>query len=283
MARIARNVDLIIHCASNTSFIDPHGCYRTNVRGMQHLIEFVRLCKRQPLVVYVSTATSRGVVCDRCVDEDEAANPEIRHFNEYTRSKAQAERLLLASGLHALVVRPSIVLSAGIRDRRCAMNILWCAPLFAMLEAAPIDRASRLDVVTVGFVVDCVIRLLRHHGPRFSCYHLSAGPAGATRCGTIFDYIDSYYMRSHRLQLIPPTQWNDAARHRFTRSRVQRIILVRVRPYLPFLNMNTVFDCRRISDVLGQDMPDNPPVTAYLGELLQQFSISEALAASLAP
>jgi nucleoside-diphosphate-sugar epimerase len=97
---------------------------RTNIEGVRRLVEFARSCDRPPLIVYMSTASNVGDVKGRCVAEDEGCRPENRHHNEYTKSKAIAEELLRTSGLPALVLRPTIVLGAGLPDPQFARQIL---------------------------------------------------------------------------------------------------------------------------------------------------------------
>jgi thioester reductase-like protein len=113
-------IDLIIHCAGETSFIRETSCVDTNVVGMRNVVELAWGCKRCPLVVFVSTAANCGSMAHACLREGEGCNPHNGHHNEYTRTKAVAERMLMDSGLPYLVVRPSIVLSAGLPDRTFA-------------------------------------------------------------------------------------------------------------------------------------------------------------------
>ena len=282
-AEIGGEADCLIHCAGETSFVRGQACRRTNVQGMQHLLAFARGCQRLQLLVYISTATNCGKVSSCCLPESEASPAGMEHFNEYTRSKAEAEQLLRASGLPVLIVRPSIVLSAGLLDKRFAMNILWCLPVLNLLEAAPVDPASRLDIVTVRFVVESLLRLLQLSERRHTCYHLSAGQLGAVAFGRIAEFLDEFYNRGEPLKLIPPQEWAASRRPWPPRTRPHREAAAKLRPYLPFLNMNTVFENRRLAAELGPAMPDNPELLSYLGTLLRQFSLEDALLAARNP
>jgi thioester reductase-like protein len=91
---IASCVDIVIHCASELSFIRDAHCRRTNVLGMHNLVELVRSCKREPTVVHIGTAASCGAVSHRCMSEGDGSNPGNQHHNEYTRTKAVAEQVL---------------------------------------------------------------------------------------------------------------------------------------------------------------------------------------------
>src|SRR5262249_30566000 len=151
---IAAGVDVIVHSAADTSFAARPGVARTNVEGVRRLIEFARSCRRNPLVVYLSTASNVGRVAGRGGAEDPGGGRETDHFNEYPHSRAVGEGLVRESGLPVLVLRPTIVLSGGLPDPRFARQILWCAPLGRVFRALPVDPAGRIDVVDVEFVAE---------------------------------------------------------------------------------------------------------------------------------
>lgn len=280
---VLKEVDVVIHCAASTSFVRGAECRETNVQGMERLIAFCRDSTRKPLVVYVSTAANCGDIRGQCLAEVQGGHPDAMHYNEYTRTKAQAEQLLRQSELPSLIVRPSIVLSAGLAERRFAMNILWCLPLLNLLGAAPIHPASRLDFVTIEFVVESILRLLLRPRLRHQCYHISAGETGSITARRITEFLDGFYGRSEPIQLFPQSEWTSAVKKRFVQTHDQRAAAMRLRPYLPFMNMNTVFDNRRLVAELAHAMPHNPDPLSYMGTLLRQFSLADALTASRNP
>ncbi|HUU83785.1 MAG TPA: SDR family oxidoreductase [Phycisphaerae bacterium] len=268
-ALVADSVNMVIHCASELSFIRDVSCRQTNVVGMQNLIELVRDYRRSPLIVHVSTATICGSVSHQCVTEEDSDDPDVDHFNEYTRSKAAAERVLRESGLPALVLRPSIVLSAELPSEDFAKAILWFLPLLNEFDAVPVDPASRVDVVPVSFVADSMIRLLQAPTRAYDCYHVSAGPAGALRCGDVGRYLDEFYQRANPILPVPPDQWTRQIHRRYVATRTQRKLFATLKHYLPFLNMDVVYDNTRLRNELGGGPLVIPPITDYLGGLLR--------------
>lgn len=281
--RIRGSIDFVIHCGGETSFIRDAECVDTNIVGMQNLVDFVRGCKREPMIVYVSTAANSGAVTHACLGEDDGCKPDGNHHNEYTRSKAIAERILLDSGLPALVVRPSIVLSAGLPDRVFARAILWFIPLLRCFDAVPVDPSSRLDIVPVDFVVRSIIKLLTCRDRRWRCYHLSSGSQGATTCEEFSRYLDGFFRRSCPMRLVPPDQWDRHLHRRYVRARHQRTLFGTIRYYLPFINMDIVYDNARLREEIGDDSVRVPAVTEYAGDLLRLITIEEAEAESLNP
>ena len=264
--------DIIIHSAAETSFIRAAACRRTNIAGAKRLIEFTRECTRNPLLVCLSTAFVSGVVANACLTEEDGRRPRSEHHNEYTHSKAVAEELVRSSGLPVLVVRPSVVLSAGVPDAAFARAILQFVPLLSELDAVPINPAGRPDAVPVQFVVDSIIRLLQLPRLRYDCYHISAGEEGAATFGQLTPIVDRFYGRALPLRLIPLAQWTRDVHRNYIRTPEQRRIFASLRNYLPFLNMNVLYDNTRLRAELGDRFPECPPLTSYLEELLDLIS-----------
>ena len=50
-----------------------------------------------------------------------------------------------------------------------------------------------------------------------------------------------------------------------------------MRFYLPFLNMNVTYDNRRLREELGADCPRLPPLSEYLGSLLDLITMGQAV------
>lgn len=264
---IRRDVDVVIHSAAETSFLRAADCRRTNIAGAENLIEFTRQCERKPLLVCLSTAYVSGVVANACISEDDF-RPENEHHNEYTRSKAVAEELFRSSGLPVLVVRPSVVLSAGIPDPVFARAILGFVPALQELDAIPVNPAARPDVVPVQFVVDSIVRLLQKPHLAHDCYHISAGESGTANYEQLARTVDRFYGRTEPLRLIPPSQWTREIHRRYIGTPERRRIFGSLRNYLPFLNMNVLYDHSRLRQELGERFPPLPPVTSYLGQIL---------------
>ena len=94
---IAASADIIIHNAADTSFATHRDTSKTNVEGVRRLIDFARTCRRDPLVVYMSSASNVGRASGRCLDESDGCRPGNDHFNDYTlqsgrRATAARER-----------------------------------------------------------------------------------------------------------------------------------------------------------------------------------------------
>jgi nucleoside-diphosphate-sugar epimerase len=280
---IAESVDVIIHNAADTSFAVHRETAKTNVEGVRQLIEFARTCRRNPLIVYMSTASNVGQVTGRCLTEDDGCRPTNDHFNDYTHSKAIGEQVLRECGLPVLTLRPTIVLSAGLSDPAFARQILWFAPLTRAFGALPINPAARLDIVDVGFVAEATLRLLECPTRTHDCYHLSAGPAGCLTVQDLNGVVATVNKRTSPLRLIPPGEWTRTMYRQFVDTPLRRRVFRSLRHYLPFLNMDVVYDDARLRETVPNcELPVRRPVE-YLPELLGLIQQKAALREACLP
>ena len=180
-------------------------------------------------------------------------------------------------------MRPTIVLSEGLPDPTFARQILWCAPLTRTFEALPVDPAARLDLVDIGFVADATLRLLASGRRVHDCYHLSAGAGRCVTVGEVSACLDRLYARRTPLRLIPPAAWTLSAHREYVRSRFQKRVFRALKVYLPFLNMDVVFDDARLRAEVpaGELLPRK--ATDYLPGLLRLIRQKAALLEAAVP
>jgi hypothetical protein len=162
--------------------------------------------------------------------------------------------------------------------KKFARAIAWFIPLLREFDAIPIDPAARVDVVPVSFVVESMLRLLRKPSLRYDCYNLSAGPEYAMACGPVVEFLDRFYERLHPLVLVSPSEWTREKHRQYIGAPQQRRLFSTLKYYLPFLNMDVVYDNSRLREELGAAMPAIPPVQQYLGELLDLIGAGERAA-----
>src|SRR3989442_12395986 len=117
---------------------------------------------------------------------------------------------------------------------------------------------------------------------RYDCYHLSAGAEQSVRVEELMDFCDHYSERSRPLRLMPPSQWSRDSYRRYVQTDRQRKLFFALRYYLPFCNMDVVFENARLREELGEGSLEIPTATSYLGDLLSMISMEEAVAESRA-
>jgi len=88
-------------------------------------------------------------------------------------------------------------------------------------------------------------------------------------CGPVSAFLDTFYKRVEPLILTPPSEWTKEKHRQYLGAAQQRKLFSTFRYYLPFLNMDVVYDNARLRAELGDDFPEITPVTEYLGDLLK--------------
>jgi len=265
-------VGSVVHCAANTSFEErtSDNILKTNVGGAQQLVRAVRASAPQARVVFVSTASVVMSPESTCLEEDA---PLRGYSNTYTRSKREAERLIQASGLDAVIVRPSIVLSRGVRDRVMARSILWAVPIMGAVGAVPIDGSAHIDVAPVDYVARAIVRLAVKRSLKYPVYHVSTG-------------IESHTFNQLLRKMIRKCPELDGIRPLGKDARISPRIRERLlRPldaYLPFINADVCYSNSRLEEEIGP-AAKAPSSLSYVPELVAMITLREALDEMLRP
>lgn len=267
--RMRGSTDLFIHCAASTSFVDTQSCEAINVTGTRRMLEVLQGAQSLKRLVHFSTATLCGYLPNRVITEDEALNSGAEHMVAYTYSKAEGERLLWAQAdkLPLLVVRPSITMARASQDRKHARLFLWSMVAMVELPYVPVNRDSRIDIVPLDFVVDSTMRLIaRGDNLKHNCYHLTAGERAAVTAGQIRD-VACAASNVDGPVFIPPEQWDPSMERSLAEqglSSLYEALLL----YLPFINLNLVYDNTRLIEELGDNLPALPKFTDYVCRML---------------
>ena len=74
------------------------------------------------------------------------------------------------------------------------------------------------------------------------------------------------------MRLFAPAQWTRELHRQYMGAPERRKIFASLRNYLPFLNMNVLYDNSRLRQELGERFPALSPFTSYLAELLHLIS-----------
>jgi nucleoside-diphosphate-sugar epimerase len=259
------DVRAIVHCAANTQFSEREGerVWQTNVHGARNLIDVSTNLATGARVMFLSTTSVTTAPESACVAED---TPCAGYSNMYTRSKREAERILRDAIPEAIIVRPSIVLSRGIRDRPMARSILWAVPIMGELGDIPIDPDAHIDIVPVDFVATAIVSLVMKAELRHGLYHISAGPGAQTfRC-----------LREASIQRYPDlARIQPIGRHATVSGRARARLLRPLSLYLPFINADVTYANDRLFAELG-DSAVAPRAAAYVPELIGLINLNEA-------
>ena len=268
LTRLRKQTDLFIHCAASTSFVDVASCEAMNVNGVRNMLEVVDGCENLKKLVHFSTATLCGYKPDSVVKEEESPSDKHKHVVAYTRSKAQAEKILWAnkSKLPLLVLRPSITMARGTNDPKQARLFLWSLWAIDQLPFVPVRADSHIDIVSLDFVVNSTMLLIaKGDDLAHDCYNLSAGEKYSATAGQINDAILPV-AKDGGTEFIPPEQWTDS--HEQVIEEQGLGTLYQSLLYLPFINMNMIYDNTRLIEELGEDFPHLPKFNEYVAEMM---------------
>jgi nucleoside-diphosphate-sugar epimerase len=265
---------VLLHCAGETAFNDDERCWRTNVGAAERLVELGRRLSKPLRICFVSTASVCMAPTRSCIDE---ATPFGGFDNGYTRSKRRAEELLLASGLDVVVLRPTIVFSRGVEDRRMARAMLWVIPALIELGVAPVDAGSRIDIIPVDYAAAAIAKLLELPRLRHRIYHVSAGAQRAATCGEFQEAVARVDPRARAVRMSATFRKGAGAADRLRRRLEESISY-----YVPFMSADVVYsNGRLLEEAPSLGLPRK--VTDYVHHLLGQFAHEEGIEESARP
>jgi nucleoside-diphosphate-sugar epimerase len=147
-ARLAANVDAVIHCAAATDFNRAAGSLEaTNIAGTEHVAAFAAVANA--VLYHVSTAFVHTTV-----DGDRG-----RTAIGYAASKLAAEQVVRASGVPHVILRPSVVIGDSVTGEIAAFQGLHqvAAGMFAgIVPMIPFDPCWPIDFVPADIVADAI-------------------------------------------------------------------------------------------------------------------------------
>ncbi len=176
LERVAREIDLVLHCAALTRFDLDQEAYRaTNIDGTGRALDLAR--RAGAGFLHVSTAYVCGGRSGRIGEDD--ALPTDGFTNGYEASKAAAEALVRASGVPFVIARPSIVLGDSRTGAIRQFDTIYAA--FRLIAESrvrhmPVSQGATLDFVPLDHVAAGIVALAERFGEaRGGAYHLVSG------------------------------------------------------------------------------------------------------------
>ncbi|MGH7215016.1 MAG: SDR family oxidoreductase, partial [Tepidisphaeraceae bacterium] len=180
--RLANETEYIVHAAADTQFRTAAPVQReVNVDGTRRMIELARRCRRLRRFILVSTTCVAGARTG-VIEETAPADAAPVFVNGYERTKWEAERLALASGLPVRVVRLSVVTGSerdGFVHRPGALHhvLRWFGR--GLVPVIPAGPGASVDLISSETAARCLacFALTDVEGPRV--VHVAAGARAA--------------------------------------------------------------------------------------------------------
>lgn len=184
--RLRGRIRAFLHFAADTRFSQSRPeALAVNVRGTERALE---LAAGLGVERFVFASTAFVVGC-RTGTVRPGDGPEGGWINQYERSKHEAEAAVLASGIPAVILRPSTIVYDAAADAITQVNAVHRAlRVFhgGLAAMVPGDAASPVDLVTADYVADGCARLALHPDTPGRTLHLCAGD-GAMALADLLD------------------------------------------------------------------------------------------------
>jgi nucleoside-diphosphate-sugar epimerase len=264
----------VIHLAANTSFGNQRGVRKTNVEGALSVAKAMR-GRHIERYIHTGTATICGAFPPHIVHEDDYPSDDATHLVAYTRSKAEAERLLSErfADLPIVVVRPSIVVGHTSLGCKPSGSIFWVLRAVEALRLITWDPHNRIDVVPVDWAAAAFAHLLFAPQLQYARYHVSAGAGSAIR----WTQLAAEY--AHLCGGPARNRYEIGTLRKLTPQRVMKAIgngharhlLHALELYYRFCSLDLVFDNHRL---LEEGVPAPPRFTDYMRVCLESSTAS---------
>ena len=259
-AAVARDHDLLIHCAAATRFDLTDAGYRAvNVDGTANAVAFARAGSMA--LLHISTA----YVCGRRdgpIAEDDPL-PTGGFANGYEASKAAGEAIVAASGLVHAIARPSVVVGDSATGEIRTFDTIYAA--FKLIAEGRVRHmaaspGSTIDFVPIDHVAAGIVALAEQmreaDGGRF---HLASG--NPVPVATFAAAIGAYPQFSAPT-LVPPDRFDPAALPPPERRLYTRVAGL----YSSYFQRAPLFDVTRLRALTGLECPPTGP--AFLARLI---------------
>lgn len=159
-----RGITHIVHAAAVTSFgVDRSTAAAVNVEGTRRVTEFARRCPDLDRLVLLSTLYTAGQRDGEIAEEPHEPGAPAGFANHYEWSKHAAERIVLDSGLPAIVARVATIAadddSGRVTQHNAVHNTLKLL-YYGLLSLMPGSPEAPLPLATADFTTSAVQSLL---------------------------------------------------------------------------------------------------------------------------
>jgi len=249
-----------------------------NLEGTRRALAIASGCAahgRLQRFVYIGTSSVSGRRTGLILEEELEAGQEF--FNTYECSKCESERLVRNSAgrLPVVIVRPSIVIG----DTRTGATTLFNAvyiPLRllhrGLLRAVPGSPEVLLDLVPVDWVSEATLRIMSGEASVGGAFHLTAGPARATRLGDLIDSAVRYFDAHDPLDLPRSVEYLSPEEfHRRSESLPgkERALASHLGALFPYITLDRMFSTANTDGVLDPAGIRFPPFAGYAGKIFE--------------
>ncbi len=279
------DVTHVMHLGASTSFGNQRSIRKTNVEGALSVAKAMQ-GRRLKRYIHAGTAAICGATPPHIVEEDDYPSEDATHLVAYTRSKAEAERVLLEryADLPIVVARPSIVVGDTRFGTKPSGSIFWVLRAIEALRFITWNPNNHIDVVPVDWAAAALGHLLFAPRLKHSRYHVSAGT------GSSITWNDLATEYARLCGGLAKKRYEVGKFCQLTPSRVMKAVgdghprhlLHALELYYRFCSLDLAFDNHRL---LAEGVPASPRFTDYMRVCLESSpsSIYDQMRVDLEP
>jgi nucleoside-diphosphate-sugar epimerase len=263
---LAREINAIIHAAADTQFLNSlDDLWETNVEGTRRVLDFAKDCRTLPRLIAVSTVCTSGTLTGP-IDERFQAKPP-KFVNNYERTKWEAERLALSSGVPLGIARVSIVVgshASGTVHRTGALHHLFKWFSRGLVPVIPGTDQTCVDLICNETAARFIAKAMTQPWESGIIWHVAAGAHAAP----LLDLCNLTWSQTHAGEPYSnpesPGQPFIVDQHTFDqvrfsktthRDRVTRQAMDSVSSFLPMLLYPRTYDTARAQKLWGGPLP----------------------------
>lgn len=260
---IRTQVSRIFHCGAEIGFQeDDEKLKRTNCKGTEEMVAFAKDIQNLKCFVHISTAYVAGQRTGRIGEEE----PPAAHFSSlYEKSKAEAEYIVVTSGLPYAICRPGMIIgdsrTGWVKNFNTIYYVLKLV-LMGKLPVIPTGSGTLLNVVPVDYVADAVVKIGLSDQAAGKTFHLTCPTEAQPTVGELMTYVRKWakgnldteipkaaFVPLHGLRRV-------GLAHNRQREGRKKTYLANLLTLLPYFYGGQEFDRRNTDAVVGTYTPD---------------------------
>ena len=253
----------VIHCAAETGVQKSMDeLRRINVEGTRHMIQLAASLPGLQRFTYISTAYVAGTRSGRIMEDD--ALP-THFYSLYEQSKAEAERLVRASGLPLTICRPGMIVGNSHNGRTRNFNTVYYVlklMLQGRLRCLPVSPRQRVNVVPVDDVARRIVSLTLNPKAQGLTFHLTAPTDSLPRVGELVSEVRAWadkhlHIRVPRPLYLPLPFLRRIGKHYNARLEAKSHSLSsNLTALMPYFLDDHIFDRSNTHRLTEDEMPD---------------------------
>ena len=263
---LAQHITHVIHCAAETGLQkSKEQLWRINVEGTRHMVQLAKGFTQLQRFTYISTAYVAGTQSGRIVEDGPLATCDSAFYSLYEQSKAEAERVVGASGLPLTICRPGMIVGNSQTGRTRNFNTVYYVLkllLQGRLPVLPVSRQQTVNVVPVDDVARRVVALTFHPDAEGKTFHLTLPHDRLPRVGELVTAVrtwasDNLQLRVPQPVCLPmPFMRGIAKRYNIRQQAKSRSLLSNMTALMPYFYDDHDFDRTNTSRLTGDEQPD---------------------------